>query len=115
MENNWHAMIVLRPDMMANAVYITRSYGDQREYLRKNGKITVHTRGAATKEDPYMALLDDEQLRALGIAINKSGYKAPDEHLLEGKLVATERHLEDMRKLVFEEPRTVTREVVSHE
>jgi len=29
-------------------------------------------------------------------AIN-SGYKPKDEHLIEGKLIATEKHLEDMR------------------
>lgn len=99
---NWEARVVFRPDMMANAIYMTRSTGDGREYLGRDGKRTLHKRAAVPKDDPYLALLDEEQIAALGIAINKSGYQAPNEHLIEGKLVATERHLEDMRRLVFD-------------
>lgn len=104
MDDNWKAHIVFRPEMLASAVYLYREVGNSREYLLADGSIVSADRTSVIKDDPKLAFLHDEQLKALGIAISKNGYQAPNEHLIEGKLLATERHLEDMRKLVFDAP-----------
>lgn len=102
--NSWECKIVFRPDWLAHAVYMTRDNGQDREYLTGTG--TQHTiiragRHEAVKDDPVFAVLDDDMIHALGAAINEAGYRVPNEHLIEGKLTATERHLDDMRALVF--------------
>jgi hypothetical protein len=38
-------------------------------------------------------------------ALTDRGISLPDKNFAQGKLEATERHLEDMRRLVFEEPK----------
>lgn len=104
MNDGWKARVVFRPDMIANAVYMTREYGDRREYLTKTGKdytIVTAKQYETPKEDPIFILLDNSQIQSLAEAINEYGVQAPNEHLIEGKLLATERHLEDMRALAL--------------
>lgn len=55
----------------------------------------------AVKDNPTMRL-DDEMFMALVDAIH-SKYKPSEGKFTEGKLEATEKHLEDMRKLVFKD------------
>jgi hypothetical protein len=88
--------------MMAESVYLVRRDGAGRVYLLPNGEARRVEQGRAVNdEEVRFALLDHDQLQALGRAISEKGYKAPDTHLIEGKLQATERHLDDMRTLVF--------------
>lgn len=54
----------------------------------------------AEQDKPKPSLeLTPEQLQAFANALNDNGFK-PQEGFTEGKLEATERHLQDMRKLL---------------
>jgi len=65
-----------------------------------NGQITTeHAHGEAVDEKESIFLSDD-MLKALIDAIHKN-FKPSEGKFTEGKLEATEKHLEDMRKLVF--------------
>lgn len=55
-------------------------------------------------EDPSLSIhqnVEGEFLKALTDAISEKGIKPESDSKLEGKLIATEKHLEDMRTLVF--------------
>lgn len=47
--------------------------------------------------------IPENVLPVLMEALSKNGVKLPEKAFIEGKLEATERHLEDMRTLVFQE------------
>lgn len=49
----------------------------------------------------------DGFLQALLVAIKDQGIKLPEQSFTEGKLQATEKHLEDMRTLVFEDQKII--------
>ena len=103
-KSNWEAIIQFRPAMMSNAVYLVRrTHIGAREYLKGNGTVITFTAEDYIKEsdDPIFAWLDDSMLAALAAAITKQGIKTPDQNLIQGKLEATERHLEDMRTIAL--------------
>lgn len=54
-------------------------------------------------EDKPTLRLDDDMFMALVDAIHNNGYKPREGKYTEGKLEATEKHLDDMRKIVFED------------
>lgn len=101
--DNWQVHIEYKPGMMHHFVYLSRKYRDRIQFLTKGGEEQVETQiGERTTDDPYFMMVEDDSiLYALGEAIAKKGYKAPDQHLIEGKLEATQAHLQDMRSLVF--------------
>lgn len=91
---NWNIEIVDVGYKLAKDIYIFRqSSGGKTEML--GGKIVEF--GEANPE-PTLSLTN-EQLRKLAEAINKQGIN-PQKEYVEGKLEATENHLQDMRKLL---------------
>jgi hypothetical protein len=68
------------------------------------GLPTIHTiePGDAGPVDPFLELNTDDAT-ALMDELWRAGVR-PSEHGSPGQLKATERHLEDMRRLVFEPP-----------
>jgi hypothetical protein len=65
---------------------------------------------AASEVEPILRVpiaweLEFDFSRKLLQALSDKGTILPDKNFAQGKLEATEKHLEDMRKLVFEEPR----------
>lgn len=77
---------------------------DTQIYNFRTGQWEDKLRDAKPLNNDYMLLLSSEMYQALAdnIHLDKSIDK-PEENFNAGKLEATERHLEDMRKLVFEE------------
>lgn len=103
MMGDWEARVVYEPGRSANAIYLTRHNATGREYMLAEDTIRTLREGEVTKDDLTFARLDDEQMRALLVAFETHGIKLPEASYTQGKLEATESHLEDMRKLVFKE------------
>lgn len=83
---------------LSREIFIVRyTQPDKTEILRNDKWEQVDPQGAEIK--PTLELLPEE-LQELAEALSENGFK-PREGFLEGKLGATEKHLEDMRKLVF--------------
>lgn len=95
--DNWQAQIVFTPGRIANAIYLSRSreFG-VREFLKSDDTI-ITVKNGEPSDNIEFAYLDDDQLRALMVALDNHGVKRPDAGFTEGKLEATEKHLEDMR------------------
>lgn len=90
-------------------IYIYRKLPEGRiEVLHSGDVTTVADLGAHLK--PSLSLNDD-QFKLLIDAIHKD-YKPSEGKYTEGKLEATERHLEDMRELIFTEHRLKNNRII---
>ena len=85
---------------LTREIYILRDTQNQKCELLRNGN-WVEIDSYSTDEKPTLELLPEE-LQMLADELNKNGFK-PQKGFLEGKLEATDKHLEDMRKLVFKD------------
>lgn len=95
---NWIVKIVDPGYKITREIFIYRRAGiGKTEVLRSGGM--VETIDTGVKPEPTLELFP-ETLQALANALAEVGIK-PQEGYLEGKLEATEKHLEDMRTLVF--------------
>ena len=95
---NWIIKIVDRGYKLTRDIYIYRkSFGGKLEILRGNTVETIDDSGAVDK--PSLELTP-EVLQSFANALNEIGIN-PKKEFIEGKLEATEKHFEDMRKLLF--------------
>lgn len=97
MENNLWIKIIDKGYKLSQEIYIVRSFNGRTEILRDNSWYPVDV--GAIDQKPTLELMPQE-LQGLADALAEKGIK-PQEGFLEGKIEATEKHLEDMRKLVF--------------
>ena len=72
--------------------------------IDENGNITVEEipNSKELSTTPFLKLpihMTELLFTAVVEHMNKSGVKTKDENLIEGKLIATEKHLEDMREM----------------
>ena len=95
--NDWNIRIVDVGYKLEKDIYIFRQRFDGKAETLNGEVFTVGELGMK----PTLSLTND-QLRALTIEIENQGI-SPTKEFTTGKLEATEKHLEDMRKLVFEE------------
>jgi len=95
MNTNWNIKIIDRGFKLQRDIYIFRQTFDGKMKML-DGKIYEI---GAQPEKPSLEL-DIEQLQEFASALNELGIN-PKKEFVEGKLEATEKHLEDMRKLVF--------------
>jgi hypothetical protein len=108
MEDNWEARVIFSPGRVANNVFLSRhrrGEGGVREFVVEGGAkyVTVVPDKPIKDEELVFATLDEDQLRALQVAISAHGIKLPDAGFNNGKLEAMNLHLEDMRHLVFKD------------
>ena len=97
--NNWIIKIIDIGWKTTREIYIFRkNRNGEREML--NGDILKE--GVPPANIKPTLELEPEQLQALADELDNIGYK-PQKGFIEGKLLATETHLEDMRKLVFKD------------
>ena len=96
MFGEWKVKIIDSGYKEEKDVFIFRRLGEGKMEVLGNERIEDY--GAIKK--PTLQL-NSEQLQKFAEALNEIGVK-PQDGFLEGKLEATEKHLEDMRKLVFE-------------
>ncbi len=108
---NWKIDVHPRLASLQTEIYIWRHRGDVIEFFEKieHGDVMIKTipqnEGSAAVK-PLMILRDDtaaDVVRAFISYGNEKGIKNNSETFAIGKLEATEKHLEDMRTLVFKE------------
>ena len=99
MKDNWVIKIVDVGYRFTRDVFIFRRSLGGAEFIQNDGTALFVADGSAEQPKPAIQL-DPEALQALADELAHVGYK-PQKGFIEGKLNATEKHLEDMRKLVF--------------
>lgn len=100
MDNNeWRVKIVDKGYTDIRDVYIYCRVGMNKMGIVYGDTIVTLENGEITPKPSLV--LSPSALQAFSDALNSQGFK-PQAGFLEGKLGATEKHLEDMRKLVFE-------------
>lgn len=97
---DWEVQIHNNPGYMKNVIYLWRRMPGGTEFLTHKGEVVTVQEGALDR-DVYFAEMDDEQLQQLANAIANHGVRTTNDSKNEGLLEATNKHLEDMRKLVF--------------
>jgi len=97
---NWKVKIVDKGYTDTRDVFLFRRDASGRTAILHGDRIDTYEDGAV-RDEPSMCLTS-EMLQAFAEALNDQGFK-PLKGFLEGKLDATEKHLEDMRTLVFKE------------
>lgn len=96
MYSDWNIKIIDRGFKEARDVYIFRDLGNGKREFVGAGEVDIDN----TKDSPAPSIeLGPEQLQALADELDKVGYK-PQKGFVEGRLLATEYHLKDMRKLL---------------
>ena len=96
---NWKVKIIDKGYTTLMDIFMYHDvYGNKIEMVAKGGD-TLEVFEDGTVKDPSFKLTR-EQLQAFANALNDMGI-SPQKEYIEGKLEATEKHLEDMRKLVF--------------
>ena len=100
----------IQDDMMRNraTVYLSRYMGDsKREFVCGDGalKLLDETGPVDDKEDYSFGSFTSQQLQALADGLAREGLKTTNDAKNEGLLEATNKHLEDMRSLVFKKPK----------
>lgn len=104
MFGEYTVQIIDNPGYANSRVFLFKKQGPHgTEFLTHTGdRILVAPATELKHEELYFADLDPDQLQALANALSKRGIKTNADSIAEGKLLATEKHLEDMRKIVFE-------------
>lgn len=100
MNDNWKIKIIDLGYTTDRDVYVFRRTPNGTDVLLPTGMITIGEKGVLPSEPTLR--LSPEQLQAFADELSLIGYK-PLKGFIEGKLDATEKHLQDMRRLVFEE------------
>jgi len=100
---DYEVLIVQRPLVAPYRIFMYRKISDTEvEYVTKNGIEICKDEYKYFDEEKFMfGQMYDGQLRNFADAITKMGIQPKDVSVAEGKLQATEKHLEDMRTLVF--------------
>lgn len=104
MNDQWKVFVEYRPGQLSTTfIYVSRRVSlDKVQYLTKGGEIlqTVDT-AKAFKDEVYFARFEDDFIGSLIVeALDKRGIKAPSQSFTEGKLQATEAHLNDLRLMI---------------
>lgn len=99
----WQVMVRYEFDRLGYGLYIYRKNFDGTiDYKTPGGDVQVKVHGKPTTKPLFMCIFEDtEQLTQLIEQAERQGVRAPSTHTALGKLQATEKHLEDMRDLVF--------------
>lgn len=98
MNNSWEVKIISFADRLGRGLYIIRKNDREgrNEVLQSDGRIMVADEGVHVEPSLF---LSEEIFRELVNAIHKD-YKPSEGKFTEGKLEATEKHLEDLRALL---------------
>jgi hypothetical protein len=95
---NWNIKFIDVGYKIGRDVYIFRKTPRGTEFLKSDGTTEEVPTGSAIAPNPFTHF-EPELLQKLADELSIIGYK-PQKGFMEGKLEGTERHLEDMRKLL---------------
>ena len=99
MKNNLLIQIIDRPGCFERDIYLF--YKRDRVTFLIQGDTAVEIGEGVCPDKPTLRL-GPEELQGLVDALSEKGIK-PKQGFIEGKLEATDKHLEDMRRLVFKD------------
>jgi len=99
--------LVIQRDLRSNTaeIYFIEDDGHRRYCIGYNGENLVSQQIDDAKIKEYIPLLKipyhmlDVMMQQFSDELSKTGYKTENENLIAGKLIATEKHLEDMREI----------------
>jgi hypothetical protein len=92
------------PEFLSKRIFITYKQ-DGKRWVAKTIELKFEPVDYSKQAEPTILIPDSEELlEAFAIALDKANVKLPEESYIAGKLGATEKHLEDMRNLVFNKP-----------
>jgi len=103
MYEGWRIEIQDRPAMFYSDIWIYRRGPDNKTILyRMDGQTDTATESTHEYGShlPATLTIETDLLPLLMEALTKKGVKPPAHSFVEGKLDATERHLQDMRKML---------------
>ena len=96
---NWKIEIGYQQFRVNKCIYITRKGHDGKYYIwRGNREEVINSKEGESIKPSFE--FTDEMLQQLVEVLDSKGFK-PKQGFLEGKLEATDKHLQDMRNLVF--------------
>ena len=100
--SDWEVHIEYRPDRVTTYAYILRRSGKDIEFITKGGlEHRILPQGASKDENIHFAQFEDMHIASLFVqALEERGVKPPQQSYIEGRLEATQDHLQDLRKLV---------------
>ena len=98
-DNSWKIKLKDNVYIQGKDLYIFRNLNQGTQILKKDGIIETFPENSVIPPEPFMHL-DIGMLQPLSDALAENGIK-PQKGFLEGKLESTEKHLKDMRALVF--------------
>ena len=103
MFGDYKVQIIERPGTFSNRIYLYKVIpGHGTEYITYKAEVQILKRGEAVKDDElYFAEMTPDQLQAFAEALANKGIKTTQDSVAQGKLQATEKHLEDMRLITF--------------
>lgn len=107
MDINQIIQILEEPGRLDRAIYIYTRYPNGDILLNHGDTEELVPYGASSSTIKPTLRLSHNQLQELANALDKQGFK-PQKGFLEGELIATKKHLEDMRTLVFETETVIT-------
>lgn len=96
--------VTIREDIRAGSfkVFLYKQENRELYFITKSGDVHLIQEGAIINDDEVMfAQMTADQLKAFAEATAALGIKTNHDSIAEGKLAATERHLEDMRLIAL--------------
>lgn len=94
--------IIERPGVFTKRVFMWRYDRNVMEFFTHKAEVRIVKEGEQVNDDElYFAELTDDQLQAFADALANKGVKTRNDSIAEGKLQATEKHLEDMRLIAL--------------
>jgi len=99
MFGDWKVHIKEIPGRIDSEIYLWRVEKAGDVFLNDKGEAITLSEGSSNP--PYFAQLTADQLAALAEAFSQKGIKTNKDSVAQGKLAATERHLEDMRTIAL--------------
>lgn len=96
--------VSIRQDILRGVfkVYMYRRENRETYFITKAGLVHAIQEGAPFDENEVVfAEMSQDQLAAFAEAMSEMGIKTNHDSIAEGKLAATERHLEDMRLIAL--------------
>lgn len=100
--SDWQVFAEYRPGQMSTFIYVSRRREPLSvQFLVKGGDEVVTVKEGAFEDEVYFARYEDDFIGQLLVeALDKRGIKAPAQSFTEGKLQATEAHLQDLRQMI---------------
>ena len=99
----YNVLIAEKPEMLGYDIYIYLKNGDEILMAKPLKDLEFVKHEKYVKGKPTLCLYGSQRyiLQELSEAINEIGIRPEEESITKGKLIAIEKHLEDMRKIVF--------------